>query len=355
MKLDWVNKYISYLTKNRFVVIIVALVLAILIFLMGWGIGHSAYGELNAIYEELQTRNDELIVRLDNIIAEREELQTKYEELQAEYEEALSKELESELPYFKALGKPVHLINDSGAEDQPWQEVVSFLERDTTDEEAYASEHECGFFAEELHNRAEYYGFKTALVVVEFETGELHALNAFNTVDYGLVYVDCGGRERACMPTETDDILALSPVGHFDKVAYIEKGKKMGLISLGYNEQDFSYNWYQQCRHRFEVFMIDWADFGNYWASFCKEYNALPSVIQDWIRDMDTPFRGQPVDIRYKMMDDYGVDPAHTAQLKWQWTLLTKTKISLKSEWEQVCGYAWKESESPVTDVKIYW
>ena len=45
-------------------------------------------------------------------------------------------------PYLKGDGDPVHLENNSGARNRTWQEVVSFLRQDSTDEEAYKFETE---------------------------------------------------------------------------------------------------------------------------------------------------------------------------------------------------------------------
>ena len=51
----------------------------------------------------------------------------------------------------------------------------------------------CGSFAEDLHNNAEAKGIRSAFVAVHFYTGLPHAVNAFKTVDKGLVYIDVTG------------------------------------------------------------------------------------------------------------------------------------------------------------------
>ncbi len=99
-------------------------------------------------------------------------------------------------PYVKGNGEPIHLVNNDGASDHTWDEVASFLLQDKTDRGVYSTRHNSFNFAEELHNKAEYYGFKTALVIVDFENGETYCLNAFDTIDLGLVYVDSTGRDN---------------------------------------------------------------------------------------------------------------------------------------------------------------
>lgn len=237
-------------------------------------------------------------------------------------------------PYYKASGEPVHLVNNDRAIDRPWREVWGFLAEDTTDREAYTPEHECGFFAEELHNRAEYYGLKTAFVVVEFETGEPHALNAFNTVDYGLVYVDCTGEGRFEAAPEGKSI-ALVPVSSWDKVAYIEEGEKIGFISLGYNEQNFKYNWYKKCSERYEQFEIDLDKFN-------EELGLFGPKCQAWILG------------NWRQSGLLYTDPCFLEDTEKAERLYVERK-RLTTEWEQVRGYVWEESESLVKRIRIYW
>jgi hypothetical protein len=99
-------------------------------------------------------------------------------------------------PMVKGNGEKVNLIENSLARSQPWNVIENFLKQDKLDEEPFTKEHDSVYFAEILHNRAEYYNIKTAFVTVEFENGEKYALNAFETVDYGIVYVDCAGEGK---------------------------------------------------------------------------------------------------------------------------------------------------------------
>ena len=281
----------------------------------------------------------------------------------------------AQIPYFKASGETINLTNNDNAYAHTWQEVVTFLQRDTTDEEAYRPEHECGFFAEELHNRAEYYGFRTAFVVVEFETGEPHALNAFDTIDYGLIYVDCTGKGQFDMPvTDTE----FAPVEHWDKIAYIKEGEKFSLISLGYTEMNFSYEWHTVCRKRLTNFERDLTQFIDDSQDYEEElyYANLPFLYfhhspgepitpgeaghqyilrqehHDWFVNADV------LAVYYSCpLEEIGsYQLGHSRRLENEARRLLNEKERLMTEWqEEVSGYNWEESDSPVVSIQVYW
>jgi len=94
-----------------------------------------------------------------------------------------------------ADGHKLWLHNNPESEDPTWEELQNFLAEDTTDQIPYDSEHfVCADFAELLHNNAEKAGIRAAYVSVSLTYGE-HALNAFNTVDNGLVFIDDVGSD----------------------------------------------------------------------------------------------------------------------------------------------------------------
>ena len=139
-------------------------------------------------------------------------------------------------------GESAQLINNSEASPPTWQELMAFLGADTTDQNLYnVDSFACVAFAEELHNKAEAAGIEAAFVGVQFEDREIgHALNAFNTTDRGLVFIDCTSPVQSNMPYlpmlglddgEADDAEGVEVVGA-DKVAYVELGKEYGVISI---------------------------------------------------------------------------------------------------------------------------
>jgi hypothetical protein len=94
-----------------------------------------------------------------------------------------------------ADGKYIELVNNPVAKDPSWEELRQFLLLDTTDQLAYNdSTFVCADFAEVLHNNAETAGIRAGYVTVDFVGQEIgHALNAFNTTDRGVIYVDNTG------------------------------------------------------------------------------------------------------------------------------------------------------------------
>jgi hypothetical protein len=137
-------------------------------------------------------------------------------------------------------GESARLVNNDEASPPTWQELMAFLNADITDQKPYnIDSFACVAFAEELHNNAEAAGIEAAFVGVQFEGREIgHALNAFNTTDRGLVFIDCTSPVQSDAPYlsmlefddgEFDDI---GEVVGADKVAYVELGKEYGVISI---------------------------------------------------------------------------------------------------------------------------
>jgi len=97
-------------------------------------------------------------------------------------------------PYVSGNLKEITLINNSAATNPTWKQLEAFLLADKTDKRLYVpGVYECGNFAQELHNNAEARGIRTAFVAVSFTSGIAHAVNAFKTLDLGLVFIDVTG------------------------------------------------------------------------------------------------------------------------------------------------------------------
>jgi hypothetical protein len=135
-------------------------------------------------------------------------------------------------------GKAIILDNNPAAVNPTFDELIAFIKSDPTDTRDYiadgADAYVCADFAEDVHNNAETAGIRAAWVGITFEnTLEGHAINAFETTDKGLVYIDCtsGGR------THDEN----GSVTSWDTIAYVQIGSKYGVIhvdraaSLGYN------------------------------------------------------------------------------------------------------------------------
>jgi hypothetical protein len=147
-----------------------------------------------------------------------------------------------------ADGKPIELINNRHATDPTYAELLAFIEKDTTDELPYVSfSRVCADFAEMVYNNAEKAGIRAAWVGIDLKVSPLrshegHALNAFETTDKGLVYIDCTGRDLL-------NLTSLSTPNGYDKVAYVSLGKECGFIDITKAESP-AYSFYEEYKQK---------------------------------------------------------------------------------------------------------
>ncbi len=108
--------------------------------------------------------------------------------------------------------RDVVLEDNPAAVNPTWKELMAFLEQDKTEDHTYIlGEYDCSQFSRDVHNKAEAAGIRAAEVQISFEDEKTgHALNAFLTTDFGLVYVDC----------------TQSP----DKIVYLKAGKPFRAV-----------------------------------------------------------------------------------------------------------------------------
>jgi len=99
-----------------------------------------------------------------------------------------------------ADGHHITLKNNHDAVNPSWEQLKKFLLKDQTDSITYDFDtFVCADYAEMLHNNAEAEGIRAAYVSVwlgpsnYFSMSGGHALNAFETVDKGLIFIDCTG------------------------------------------------------------------------------------------------------------------------------------------------------------------
>ena len=153
-------------------------------------------------------------------------------------------------------GEPVTLYENPLAEDPSWGQLTRFIVDDDTDEQPYVAESfVCADFAATLHDRAETAGIKAAYVSVDFTDGPGHALNAFNTTDRGLVFIDCTG-QGLNVATSSGITNSQGAPATYDKVAYISTGNTYGLINLD-NAFSFDYQFYEQWLDQWEEYQAE--------------------------------------------------------------------------------------------------
>lgn len=88
-------------------------------------------------------------------------------------------------------GRTLELVNYNNAVDPTYDQLITFLRADKTDEKPYTSTYVCSDFAKTLHDNAEKAGIRAGWQGVRTCN---HAFNLFQTTDKGLVYIDCTGQ-----------------------------------------------------------------------------------------------------------------------------------------------------------------
>jgi len=205
------------------------------------------YNTLREYYTQSQHRQELLEDEVGELLAEIAALETEL----VKWKPTQGKAWFQDSTYVsKGNGSPITLIDYPTASNPTWEQLLSFLAKDTTDEKPYSNVYVCADFAEELHNNAEKAGIKAAYIVLDFNVGDSHAINAFQTLDKGLVYVDCTGDDPTIIKCtgitdpDTGVITIYSPrPSSWDTIAYVEDGKEYGLIDLDYAEQPYYWFW----------------------------------------------------------------------------------------------------------------
>lgn len=181
----------------------------------------------------------------------------------------------------------VRPANNGTAIDPTWQQLESFLIADKTDERNYIPDvFMCGAFAEELHNKAEAAGIKAAWVSVSLlDKSERHALNAFNTTDRGLVYIDCSGQSTqnstqivGMNSTSLGGLTVYGGASSWDKIAYVAVGKELGFVSLDFATcpEYVCYENYVQRKSDFEAMLNDYNQ-------RAQVYNSEVLAFNEWV------------------------------------------------------------------------
>jgi hypothetical protein len=230
-------------------------------------------------------------------------------------------------PYLKEPSLPINLVNNPDATDVSFAELKSFLLQDDTDDETYVEGvRTCGNFAEKLHNNAEEADIRAAFVAIHFSGGSEspHALNAFQTTDRGLVYVDSIGEGLETVTSE-DWLDEEAYACENDKVAYIEVGKEYGVIS------------------------IDKAESLQY--SFYVGYNQDWETCKDMLEDYNEEVMRYNEEISGKVY--YEGTPELAAIQLWEAELAEKEQAI--DELAEKIGSCWFEPLDVVESVEIYW
>lgn len=251
----------------------------------------------------------------------------------------------------KSSGSPVRLFNYKDAKDPSWEELVNFIEEDSTDKQPYIDDlFDCNDFAEMLHNNAEAAHIRAAWVGI-FYIGEEygHALNAFSTSDKGLVYVDCTGFGFF----KDIDIVNEDEYCSCDRIAYVLNGSEYGLISL--DEVESSEYWSYE--NYIEKWISYWLDIDLYDAKM-REYNRS---VEAYKRDIEI-YEKMIGDRTYiSDSDEYERLSKMYKSIKLKEDMLERSENSLDGlynelvEQEDEIGYCYWKSLGVVSNIEIYW
>jgi hypothetical protein len=97
----------------------------------------------------------------------------------------------AKIGYVGADGHTITFVHNSSAVNPTYEQVISFLKSDTTDQTPYdLNKFTCGDYAEHVQHNAEATGYRCGWIFIELNDGYRHACDVFNTTDKGLVFVD---------------------------------------------------------------------------------------------------------------------------------------------------------------------
>ena len=233
-------------------------------------------------------------------------------------------------------GEPIELINNPNATNPTYDELVAFIQEDTTDTNDYLENpyigYVCADFAEDVHNNAEAAGIRAASVNIQFKGSDKgHALNAFDTIDKELVYIDCTGQSFSdklnLRLVETEEGFSFVSEGptSWDAIAYVAIGKEYGLIPIT-KAKYLSYSFYEEYKLVWQEYRELLNDFNNEMAQFNQEVSGK------------TYYEGSPELARIE---------AWKAEIEKQNKLIDKLSEEL--------GNVWLEPKGIVKDVYIHW
>lgn len=233
-------------------------------------------------------------------------------------------------------GEPIELINNPSAANPTYDELIAFIQEDTTDTNDYLENpyigYVCADFAEDVHNNAEAARIRAAWVSISFEGDEEgHACNAFDTTDLGLVYIDCTGQSFSeklnLRLEETEEGFSFVSEGpeSWDAIAYVEIGKEYGLIPIA-RARALTYGFYQEYKQ-------DW-----------QEYRELLNNYNDEVARFNQEVRGKT----------YTEGSPELARIE-AWQAELERQSQLLDKLSEELGTTWLEPQGIVKDIHLYW
>ena len=209
-----------------------------------------------------------------------------------------------------SAGTPARLRNNPNARDRRLYRTGSFM---------------CTEYALAVHDAAEANGLRCALVSVAFEEGIGHALNAFQTTDFGLVFIDCTGAPGG----DKEDA--------YDTLGYLRTGEPYGRLHL-----DLAVRSPADYRHYADSRAI----FRNLTA-WDRELSAEYQDIEEAQRGLEAAMAGA------KPEDQEGILAAHKALS--ERVDRYNEDIEYRNELARTFRVQYSENKSPVASWDVFW
>lgn len=233
-------------------------------------------------------------------------------------------------PYALADGAQVLLTRNDKTTNPTWAQVKSFIAQDQTDQIPYSlTSFDCANYAERVYDNAEARGIRTAFVVISFQDGSVpHALNAFQTTDRGLVFVDSTRPLVAFATFSVPGERKFGTTTNYDKVGYPKVGQPYGIVSLSTN-----------------------------WGTKYSDYVAWQKALESFRTELAQYNAG--IDSYNAQVQAYNANPTSEAQyyaLKAEGAQLDQESAKIDVDGNKLGGF-WEPPNDavPVSDIEVYW
>jgi|Deesub1362B_J571_1020462.scaffolds.fasta_scaffold00774_18 hypothetical protein len=259
------------------------------------------------------------------------------------------------IPIIKASGERVRLLNHRNATNPTYDELISFLREDSTDKQFYDDyTFVCSDFAEMLHNNAEANGIRAGFVAIDIVEREPHAINVFNTVDRGLVFVDCTGNDPTKKVYQFVDgnLVEMYPENN-DKIAYVKEGKEYGLIYIDKAESP-EYSFYEEYKLKREKLENDLARYNKEVEKYNREVEEFIRKVEAYKKELDGRTVIHDREEYERLTETYAELNSIEEQLNAKKQELDLKLEALKIQEESLGKYLW-DSLGVVSEIEIYW
>ncbi len=263
-----------------------------------------------------------------------------------------------------ADGKPIELIPNPNATNPTYAELVAFINEDTTDSKPYLKGETtlarvCADFAEDVHNNAETKGIRAAWVSIDFiGGGDGHAINAFETTDRGLVYVDCTGaslgeRLRQILEDSSSQTPSSKPTSR-DSIAYVEIGKEYGCIDID-KAKSPSYVFYDEYKQKWQERDSLIIEYKSEVAKYNREIQARKARLEEKKQMVDRAYIEKEYQEYEMLIDDYNNEVAkYNREIEaWEARLEETERVIIKLVEE--LGDSYFKPLGIVEDIYIHW